>query len=436
MRQRIHKACITGFVICIIASYPLAQIAAGNGSISTEHIGLLTSFQFFCSALFMLGAWLSTNPNQHWSSYSWLLIIGVVLRLALIPVDSYTSNDIDRYLWDGSVALQGFDPYIMSPDNPLLSNLRETWPTPPEHAAYATIYPPLAIAGFALVSSVGPVYAPLLWKLLLALVGITTLVLSVSILRHARRLQHFALIALSPLLILETGIGSHLDALTTLTITVALYAWQRRRYTIVGIFIGLGTLLKLLPIFLLAPVFFGLHQKNNKFHLLLGTALTLILGYGLAIVIGLQPMGALSVFLEKWRFGSPLFNSLNMLLTGTYLSIAIATFTIATLACSSVIAKRSPIAAFQLAIAAPLLFSPVVFPWYLTALVPLVAITPSAFILAWLTLLPLTYEVLGRFLAFGEWAPAMWPLWALAAGCTIALLIDILLFRKRLCLHN
>jgi hypothetical protein len=63
-----------------------------------------------------------------------------------------------------------------------------------------------------------------------------------------------------------------------------------------------------------------------------------------------------------------------------------------------------------LAIAAPLVFTPVVYPWYLMPLVPLTALQPRAWAIGWITILPLTYEVIDRFDACGVWEPAVWPL--------------------------
>ena len=56
-----------------------------------------------------------------------------------------------------------------------------------------------------------------------------------------------------------------------------------------------------------------------------------------------------------------------------------------------------------LALAIPLLISPVVFPWYLSALVPLLALRPNIYgIAACLIIMPLTYEVLNDFSCCGS----------------------------------
>jgi hypothetical protein len=67
-------------------------------------------------------------------------------------------------------------------------------------------------------------------------------------------------------------------------------------------------------------------------------------------------------------------------------------------------------ACLQLSVALPLLVSPVLFPWYLMPLVPLLALWPNKYLIAWMLIMPLTYEVLGDFLAYQQWHPAQWPI--------------------------
>jgi hypothetical protein len=83
-----------------------------------------------------------------------------------------------------------------------------------------------------------------------------------------------------------------------------------------------------------------------------------------------------------------------------------------------------------LALAAPLIASPVVFPWYLLPVVPAVALAPSAAAVGWLTALPLTYEVNDRAVATGEWTPATWPLVAIGLAVAVGAAIDVARARR------
>ncbi|WP_237707101.1 hypothetical protein [Pseudoalteromonas sp. BSi20652] len=76
----------------------------------------------------------------------------------------------------------------------------------------------------------------------------------------------------------------------------------------------------------------------------------------------------------------------------------------------------------QAALALPLILSPVLFPWYLLPLVPLLALRPNIYLLAWLLLMPMTYEVLGNFLCCQQWQPALWPVVLLGVLYVLTLL--------------
>jgi len=58
-----------------------------------------------------------------------------------------------------------------------------------------------------------------------------------------------------------------------------------------------------------------------------------------------------------------------------------------------------------------LLLSANCFPWYLTWLVPLLAIRPHAGLLLWTALVPLAYHVLIGYQAQGQWREDSYYLW-------------------------
>jgi len=345
---------------------------------------------------------------------AWVLAAGGLARLLLIGVPPFTSHDIERYLWDGRVWLAGFDPYRLAPDAPALAPLRALWPTPAEHAAYPTLYPPAALALFALAADAGLPLATLVWKSATAGASLATLAVATSVLRAIGAERHLALVALSPLLVLEAGVGGHVDAFAGLAVVVALACAQRRHAGAAGVALGLGTLIKLLPAFALLPLALSLGRRAGT-RLVLCALATIGAGYGLSSAAGLRPLGSLVVFFERWSFGSPLGALLARWATPPMARVALLAVLLAGLALAARAARRGRwLVGVQLALAAPLLASPVVFPWYLVPLVPAAAAAPSLALLGWLTALPLTYEVIGPFAQSGVWHPAAWPLWSIA----------------------
>jgi alpha-1,6-mannosyltransferase len=368
----------------------------------------------------MLAAWATGEPDDH----HWTLAAGVLARGVLVALPPFTTHDVDRYLWDGAVVLSGHDPYRLAPDDAALVSLRAEWPTPAEHARYPTLYPPGALALFALVAQVGPAWAPVVWKLLVLAASVATVFVAAALLRRNGCERHLSLVALSPLLVLEGGVGAHVDLIATLALAGALLLVGARRPAAAGATLGAGAVMKLAPALALVPLAIALGRRDAG-RLLAAAGAVGALAYGGAVLFGLRPVGSLFVFLAQWRFGSPLYAAAEAVLARALVPLAATAALAAALLAAARAARRgNEMAGVQMALAAPLLASPVVFPWYLSALVPVLALRPSAAALLWLTAAPLTYEVIGRFEATGAWTPTAWPLWTTGAAWAIGLVLD------------
>lgn len=440
--------CCTGAVFaCGLASAVAAAPLAWRGWAYLALHGLLS--------LLMLAAWLSLHqlrlyqaecvaaapvmpdtrlklPPPLAQGLLWVLIAGVLCRLLLLEVPAFTTHDVQRYLWDGAVALSGLDPYRVAPDSAAALPLRRFWPTPGEHAAYPTLYPPAALALFSFSALAGPIAGLWLWKALVTAASITTLLIAYRWLVRRGTAQYLPLLALSPLLLLETGIGAHVDGFSALAVVAALSAFEAGRRGRVGVWIGLGALVKLLPLVLLLPLCVAASARREwrKAGVIASTAVaTLGLGYGLALLLHLQPIGSIGLLFQRWRFGSPLYAGLEASFSApvaAYLAMAALLILLLLCAWRAWANRGSDIAsAVQLALAAPLLVSPVTFPWYLCALLPAILMRPRWALLVWLSVAPLTYEVLNAFDSTGVWAPALWPLWVIATCVAVALLADV-----------
>ncbi|UTW44420.1 hypothetical protein KFE80_08420 [bacterium SCSIO 12696] len=429
--------CLLLVTIAVILAYPLAESAEGEGFFHPSQIGFWVCLQYSAMAIGMLGVWYAarrSTASQWAAQLKWLLALGVLLRVLLIPVDSYTSNDIKRYLWDGKVALSGYDPYTTPPSSLPLQPLHSDWSPPPEHNAYASLYPPLAMASFTAAATAGPQWAPWIWKILVSLANIGLLFVGFGILRQINQQRHLPLLALSPILIFEGGIAAHLDIFSALAVAIAVLCWLRGRLLVAGAAIAAGVLLKLLPVVLLPVMWVLLRQWRLRWQLLTGFLLALLVGYGGAFAVGWEPIGILFEFFAKWRFGSPLFALLDNTLPTLARQLAVMILAVAGIWCAARIGRQDPLAGFAVALATPLLLSPVVFPWYLSVLVLFSAIRPNLFLLLWLLLLPLSYEVLGSWLGAGVWQPANWVLVVVACGWLVA--AGQILLKRRLFINS
>ena len=309
----------------------------------------------------MLLAWWLARRGAGWS---WILGTGAAARLVLAPAPSFTTHDVDRYLWDGRVVLEGLDPYGVSPNDEEVAHLRRDWPVAPEHAAYVTLYPPGALLLFAACARFGPDVAPVAWKVVATLASLVLLFMVSMLLRVLGRKRHLALVALSPLLLLEGGVGAHVDLVAACALCTGLWFWARERRGLAGAALAAGALFKPTPALAWFPLVAAGGAQRARLAMLGGAAGLGLAGYGAALLLGLAPVGSLGVFFAHWRFGSPVGALLSDL---PAVAVALA---IAMLGAATWWGRRAPWPAAMLALSAPLLVSPVVFPWYLAGVVP------------------------------------------------------------------
>jgi hypothetical protein len=231
-------------------------------------------------------------------------------------------------------------------------------------------------------------------------------------------------VALSPLLVLEAGVGAHLDVLVALAVAAVILTVRSQHFVLAGVFIGLGVLVKFTPLVLLVPLVLASGWRAGG--RASGAALGVVgIGYAIPLALGLAPLGSLAKFAAAWRFGTPV--ALVDRLAGPP-----ATFVIGAVMGGAFLLvsgwralRRGFTNAAPWALMAPLIASPVAFPWYLAPTAASSAGSPSWLMLAWLTLTPLTYEVIDSYRLSGRFEAATWPLVVVSAGMMVGALVDV-----------
>ena len=192
------------------------------------------------------------------------IVLAVGMRVAALAGEPVTSDDVYRYVWDGRVQAAGIDPYRYAPLAPQLDRLRESWLWPNasgcaelqkspgctriNRPAQRTIYPPLAEAWFrAAYGTLGIGSRAGGWQGLGFAVDLAVLVALLALLRRwGRDPRWLVLYAWSPIAVIETAQGGHVDGLATLLI-LAMVCCLRRRPAWAGVLLGAATLIKLYP---------------------------------------------------------------------------------------------------------------------------------------------------------------------------------------------
>lgn len=235
-----------------------------------------------------------------------VLAVAALLRLLLIPLPTSLSEDSLRYVWDGKVVAAGFDPYRLTPNAPELAALRDPlWEQMP-HRDVPTVYPPLALALFAVVSHLPmPVTAIKILLSLIDLLGCALLYrLAILLDVHPARTLFYAW---NPLVVLETAGMGHIDALMTALSIAAVWLLARGRPAGAATAAAGAVAAKLLPLLALPlwlrrsgrPVIFGA----------VAAALLVVLFLPLVLPAGGLPPGLL-VYGATWEWNGPVFEPL------------------------------------------------------------------------------------------------------------------------------
>ncbi len=381
------------------------------------------------------------------------------LRVPLLCSDLELSDDCHRYVWEGRLVAEGISPYAFSPSSPELAAYRERWePTfaRVNHPSVSAAYPPLAELVFAgTISLAGRSDAPagsiLAFRLLFA---VCDLLVSIVLVSWLRRNQQPLLLALAwawcPLVALEYAGSAHFDALAILFLLSALLLHERtakgdgrRRNssdaTVLAL-LGAGGLLKLLPAALLP---FAL-RRSRSWKVLYG----LLIVFGLALGPFLFWKGGFSgvwrgvtEYAFRWESFSLVFRWIEAF-WDRYLErdegwldprrvARMCVGAIWLLVAWNAWRARLDLGrtAFRL-VAAFLLFTPTLHPWYLTWSAPFLARWPSR---AWAYLLasaPLLYWPLTEWKEREVWLEPSWLWPVVALPFLVALAAEVILERR------
>lgn len=302
----------------------------------------------------------------------WILWLPcLAFRVLMLP--SAPGDDLWRYLWEGRVQNAGFNPYVLSPQAPELTVLRDAdWPKI-NHPHSPAIYPPLAeiaLAGLTRISA-----TPLFLKSAFALADVATVALLLSLIGGATRHRNVAWYAWNPAVIHAFAGGGHFDSLMLLALTAAVLLLTRAHSQKSHLFaalsagaLGAAIALKLVPIFLVPVWAFALGRRWYLSAIAIAIPALLTIPYGGPANV-LRPLLA---FAEVTRF--------NDLVWGFLESVTLPNpfgrnwpFTLTLALAVVVITWRLrddwPRAALWV-LGAALLLSPVLHPWYATWILP------------------------------------------------------------------
>lgn len=333
-----------------------------------------------------------------------VLAIGLAFRLALLASEPILEVDFNRYLWDGALTANGYNPFAVAPAaisnlpyNDIRLELSKAAGPVFEGISYPelkTIYPPVAQLAFALAYLIEP-WSLTAWRCVCIAADLATVGLLLALLRSVGRSQLWSILYWwHPLVLKEVVNSAHMEAiLLPLVLSSLLLGVRGRHRAAVGV-LGLAVGTKLWPVMLLPLLLRPLIARPSA----LATALGLIVLIGLACVAPIWPGGldASSGFIgfaNHWATNSALFPQLERLaallvgdggperiLPGRVVRLVSATAVLSLalwVARAPICGANDLLARAYLVVTALLLLSPAQFPWYVLWVLPLAVLRPG-----------------------------------------------------------
>ncbi len=293
-----------------------------------------------------------------------IILFGILFRVTLIPTAPTTSPDVYRYIWEGKIIYNGYNPYEYSPDAEQLSELRDDLYAKVTFKNLPTIYPPAAqIIFLASYSLTGNSLTGL--KLIYLLCEIITMIFLVKLLTLKGMTPNLVMLyAWLPLPVMEYFVNAHIDAAGIMLLILFLYFLEKGKMLPAVFAFTFAFLTKLYPVFLI-PLLVKKLRKQRFMYFILIFIFTSILFYYPFINGSQSVTKMLSIYANKWEFNASVYYLLAAvipdretarLICGILLFISIGYI--------ASYYKDFVKGAFGVLLAV-LILSPVLYPWYL-----------------------------------------------------------------------
>ncbi len=374
------------------------------------------TYYLLISIAYLVAGWMVVQDVERASRSTVVRLVWVaalVFRVTVAPVDPSLSEDTARYRWLGMLQDAGGDPYRDVPEDPAWSGLRdETWPRvtgKDKPSSYGPVVEQVNLWYYRLIRdwTAQPWMQVWLFKIPFAVADLLVGLSLMALLAAVGRPRAWGLIYLwSPLPITEFWIEGHNDALAILFVVVALTLSQRSRPTPALACLGVATMCKFWPAILLP--FLVLTRGRRRWQIqwlgalaFLGVVLAASLPYGSSVFAVLD---VLEGFAGRWRNNDSLFLLFLEMADGDWeKAVQISVLTLLTGVVVVRFLSLRLLAGELTALCLLLLVSANCLPWYLTWMLPLLAVHPVPPLLLWGALASLAYHVVPAYEANGSW---------------------------------
>lgn len=207
-------------------------------------------------------------------NFQFLVVAAIALRLVFLIATPNLSQDFYRFIWDGRMILEGYNPYLYTPESFISV---ASYPIAQAQALYDgmgmlnashfTNYPPVKQFIFmtaALFSGKSILGSTIVYRVVIIAADIGTLYLGQRLLKRLNMpIHHIFLYVLNPFIIIELTGNLHFEGIMIFFLVWSLYLLHLGKWKTAGVIMALSISVKLLPLLLL-PLFFKYFIPERK----------------------------------------------------------------------------------------------------------------------------------------------------------------------------
>lgn len=408
---RLHKIPLLLFISACLFYFSFAYdlIRADFTKLLMLYLGLM----------FLSWKLVQINKKNFWA----LAGAAVIFRLIFLVAIPNLSQDFYRFIWDGKMIMEGWNPYLYLPQD-----LIATGTAPIENAMELvggmgalsagnyTNYPPLNQLLFAMAGFVGGksiLGSVILFRVIIIAADLGILYFGKKILEHinlpAHRIFWFIL---NPLVIIELTGNLHFEGVMLFFLILSLYLLIQKRWILSAITFAASILVKLMPlIFLPLMIRYFLKNKDHKQGFLKLVGFYSVVG--VTVLVGFLPFlsgsffdnfgASMALWFQKFEFNASIYyiirwlgfqdKGFNIIATaGKALPIVV----ILLLGIMAFFRRNDSlqelITTFLFGITIYFLFSTTIHPWYLITPLLLSVFTRYKYMLVWSVVVFLSYS--------------------------------------------
>lgn len=231
---------------------------------------IITFFLLFAPYLY----WSFIKPLEH----KQILVLGMLFRILLVFALPALTDDFYRFFWDGTLSINGVNPFDFLPSELPSEVLQNTWLNDElfqqlNSPEYYTIYPPLlqGIFAFSAYLSQGDVFTfVVICKIVNLGFDLLTWFALGKLLKELKlSANRLTLYFLNPMIIVELSGNLHYELAMVATLALAFWLLVKKRMLMAGIALALSVSTKLYPI-VLVPFFLLAGNVKQKLVFLIG----------------------------------------------------------------------------------------------------------------------------------------------------------------------